>query len=87
MGAIHTFALWNYGRVDPFLPGRRALPRPSRELTGVAAQPLLLLRSPFELPSFAVKQHWHQRFQCDPGSIWLRRTFAELFAEARRSGN
>ncbi|WP_194726434.1 LysR family transcriptional regulator [Noviherbaspirillum malthae] len=40
-----------------------------------------ILDVPFDLPSYAVKQHWHDRFHADPGNIWLRRTIAELFRD------
>jgi DNA-binding transcriptional LysR family regulator len=33
---------------------------------------------PFQLPRYAVKQHWHERFHNDPGTQWLRRVIAEL---------
>jgi DNA-binding transcriptional LysR family regulator len=33
---------------------------------------------PFELPQYAVKQHWHERYHNDPGTRWLRRVIAEL---------
>jgi DNA-binding transcriptional LysR family regulator len=33
---------------------------------------------PFQLPHYAVKQHWHERFHNDPGTQWLRRVIAEL---------
>lgn len=36
---------------------------------------------PIALPSFAVKQHWHERFHADAGSIWLRQTLAELLGK------
>ena len=52
--------------------------------TFASQENIKLWMPPFKLPSFAVKQHWHERFQADPGSIWLRRTFAELFADAKR---
>jgi hypothetical protein len=32
------------------------------------------------LPSYKVKQHWHQRFHADASSLWLRRTMVTLFA-------
>ncbi|MGI4816165.1 MAG: LysR family transcriptional regulator [Janthinobacterium lividum] len=38
-----------------------------------------LLAPPVELPSYAVKQHWHERYHADPANMWLRRTLAELF--------
>jgi len=40
-----------------------------------------ILALPFDLPSYAVKQHWHDRFHAEPGNIWLRRTVAELFRD------
>jgi DNA-binding transcriptional LysR family regulator len=36
---------------------------------------------PFELPDYAVKQHWHARFHQDPGNRWLRRLIHELLGE------
>jgi len=44
-------------------------------------EPVQLLEPPFELPSYAVKQHWHERFHADAGNAWLRRTLAQLFNE------
>jgi DNA-binding transcriptional LysR family regulator len=34
---------------------------------------------PLKLPSFAVKQHWHERFHADAGNVWLRHTLVQLF--------
>jgi DNA-binding transcriptional LysR family regulator len=39
------------------------------------------LRPPFELPSFAIKQHWHERYQHDHANKWLRSLIADLFME------
>ena len=39
-----------------------------------------VLEPPVPLPAYKVKQHWHERFNADAGSVWLRRTMAELFA-------
>jgi len=36
---------------------------------------------PFDLPSFAIKQHWHERFQQDPANRWLRSVISDLFLE------
>jgi DNA-binding transcriptional LysR family regulator len=33
---------------------------------------------PLPLPTFAVKQHWHERFHADAGNAWLRRTLVDL---------
>lgn len=43
-----------------------------------------LLDPPVTLPRYDVKQHWHERFHAEAGNVWLRRTVAELFAQARR---
>jgi hypothetical protein len=42
-----------------------------------------LLDPPVALPSYDVKQHWHERFHADPGNFWLRTTFVELFGRAQ----
>lgn len=36
---------------------------------------------PFKLPGFAIKQHWHERYQNDPASKWLRSVISDLFLE------
>jgi DNA-binding transcriptional LysR family regulator len=38
------------------------------------------LRPPLALPSYKVKQHWHERFNADTGKVWLRQTLAALFS-------
>ncbi len=40
-----------------------------------------VLASPIALPSFAVKQHWHERYHQDASNRWLRQTMAQLFAK------
>jgi DNA-binding transcriptional LysR family regulator len=49
-----------------------------RELADVSILPL-----PVEIPSFPIKQHWHERFHHDPGNGWLRGLIAELFQDRR----
>jgi DNA-binding transcriptional LysR family regulator len=39
-----------------------------------------VLQPPVPLPTYKVKQHWHERFHADAGNLWLRKTMAELFA-------
>lgn len=34
---------------------------------------LQLMDPPINIPDFVVRQHWHERFQNDPASMWLRR--------------
>jgi DNA-binding transcriptional LysR family regulator len=43
-----------------------------------------VLEPPTQLPHYQVKQHWHERFNLDAGSIWLRQTMARLFMRAPR---
>lgn len=35
---------------------------------------------PFPLPEYAVKQHWHERYNNDPGNRWLRALIQELLS-------
>ncbi|AKJ28702.1 LysR family transcriptional regulator [Caldimonas brevitalea] len=55
--------------------------------TALASQERVqVLEPPVPLPSYKVKQHWHERFNLDAGSIWLRRTMAGLFSGRRMDG-
>ena len=42
-----------------------------------------VLEPPVPLPTYKVKQHWHERFNRDAGNIWLRNTMAGLFSGKR----
>jgi len=53
--------------------------RVAQMLVRIAA--VRLLAPPFELPTFAIKQHWHERFHLDPANQWLRSMIAEMFLE------
>ncbi|MES2399440.1 MAG: LysR family transcriptional regulator [Pseudomonadota bacterium] len=44
-----------------------------------------LLKVPFEVPSYVVKQHWHERQAQDPGNRWLRQVIAEMYVKARET--
>ena len=46
-----------------------------------AQEAVQVLEPPLALPSYAVKQHWHERFHADAGNAWLRRLMAELFVK------
>jgi DNA-binding transcriptional LysR family regulator len=35
---------------------------------------------PIALPSYQVKQHWHERYVGDPANVWLRGTISRLFS-------
>jgi len=48
-------------------------------LVGIAK--VKALSPPVELPTFAIKQHWHERYQHDPANRWLREVVADLFLE------
>jgi DNA-binding transcriptional LysR family regulator len=39
-----------------------------------------ILEPPMQLPSYKVKQHWHERYNQDAGNVWLRKTMASLFS-------
>jgi DNA-binding transcriptional LysR family regulator len=40
---------------------------------------LKVVPSPIRIPSFEIKQHWHERYHLDPANRWLRALVAELF--------
>ena len=40
-----------------------------------------ILEPPMALPSYKVKQHWHERYQQDPANRWLRSVIADLFVD------
>lgn len=46
-----------------------------------AGESLQVLPCPFSMPSFAVKQHWHERYHADQANRWLRLTLSTLFIE------
>jgi DNA-binding transcriptional LysR family regulator len=38
-----------------------------------------VLPVPFEIPSYQIMQHWHERYSQDPANKWFRSQMAELF--------
>ncbi|MEO7007805.1 MAG: LysR family transcriptional regulator [Caldimonas sp.] len=42
---------------------------------------LKIIESPIKIPSFEIKQHWHERYHHDPASRWMRALVAELFLQ------
>lgn len=40
-----------------------------------------ILNPPISFPSYAVEQHWHDRYHRDPRNSWLRGVVADLFSE------
>jgi DNA-binding transcriptional LysR family regulator len=45
----------------------------------VGSEDIRMLPVPVELPSYQVKQHWHERYHEDASNRWLRRGLATLF--------
>lgn len=43
------------------------------------SEDIRMLPVPIELPSFQVKQHWHERYHADASNRWLRQVIAGLF--------
>ena len=42
-----------------------------------------MLPLPFEVPTYFVMQHWHERYTHDAANKWLRGLFSELFASGK----
>lgn len=42
------------------------------------------IAAPIKLPSYTVKQYWHERFHRDPANIWLRAVISDLYRELRK---
>lgn len=38
-----------------------------------------VLNVPFEIPSYQIMQHWHERYSLEPANRWFRNQMAELF--------
>ena len=53
-----------------------------RQLGNALAQQerVQVLEPPLALPTYKVKQHWHERFNADAGNRWLRHTMVALFS-------
>jgi len=45
------------------------------------------LEIPVDLPSYQVKQHWHERYHADVSNRWLRQVIAALFASGDTAGS
>jgi hypothetical protein len=42
---------------------------------------LIIIPTPFPLPAFTIRPHWHARFHPDPENRWLRGSIAESMSE------
>jgi DNA-binding transcriptional LysR family regulator len=51
---------------------------PSRVARIVRSDATRTCRPPIDLPGFTVKQYWHDRFDREPGNMWLRSVIARL---------
>ncbi|MEO8922065.1 MAG: LysR family transcriptional regulator [Caldimonas sp.] len=40
-----------------------------------------MIDPPIRIPTFEIKQHWHERYHRDPANGWMRALIAELFLE------
>lgn len=47
------------------------------ETLSAGQKKIKILAPPVQLPSYAVKQHWHERFHMDPANKWLREVMAQ----------
>ncbi|MBS0446479.1 MAG: LysR family transcriptional regulator [Proteobacteria bacterium] len=55
---------------------------PSRLARALVSYPgVRAIEPPVKIPSFEIKQHWHERFHRDPANRWMRALVAELFLE------
>lgn len=54
---------------------------PSYVIKGQHYPELKMVKLPFTVPRFEVKQYWHQRNQDDAANRWLRGVLAELFTQ------
>ncbi|MDB5967105.1 MAG: nahR1 [Polaromonas sp.] len=58
------------------------LPRRAGEIMAVASR-VRVLAPPFHIPTYRVRQHWHERQARDPGHMWLRNVVADLYRKRR----
>lgn len=71
----------SYLAIPPILPVSDYIVTIPEAMARFFAERSLLkyFKLPFKAPEIVVMQHWHERFHRDPGLLWLRRTFQELF--------
>jgi DNA-binding transcriptional LysR family regulator len=55
--------------------------------TLAAQAPLRLFECPIRIPSYLVRQHWHERYHHDPASRWLRALVAGTFGARHDAGS
>lgn len=71
--------------VAPLLVARSnlVLTAPSRMLDALAHPDLRIFEPPLELPSFTLRQVWHESRRQEPAHAWLRKTLADLVKALR----
>jgi DNA-binding transcriptional LysR family regulator len=82
-------------RVPTFMAAAFAASRTDNVATlpaGIAAElgdalDLTVFATPTRLPRIEVAQYWHERFHREPGNLWIRGVFAELFAAPGPDGS
>jgi len=55
--------------------------------TMAGSEAVRFLAIPVDLPSYQVKQHWHERYHADVSNRWLRQMVAALFASGEDGGS
>ena len=60
------------------------VPRPLGKLMRQIAD-IRIYDHPLSLPQIAIRQFWHERFNDDPGSKWLRATFRKVLAQPMKA--
>jgi hypothetical protein len=54
--------------------------------TFVKSWKLRLVQPPFQFPSFDVTQYWHQRYDQEPGNVWLRNLLESISRDVEHAG-
>lgn len=54
------------------------LTTPSRATAILSADKVYIMKPPVEFRGFDIKQYWHERFDHDPGNMWLRTMIAKI---------
>ena len=73
----------NFNALIQYVVGSNRLASAHRRLANyyAARHPIRLLESPFEIPRITESMQWHNCFDGDPGSLWLRETILAVANE------
>lgn len=69
LGIVSIIASSNYIAIVPEQLGRHY----------ASSGKVKVLSLPFEIPSYQIMQHWHERYSLEPANRWFRNQIAELF--------